>query len=385
MNAEPAFRTAIVPGVGALPADAWTACFPGEAEGWDYYRACGNDLAAAVFDDRGMVLGVPLFRMEYRLDTPLQGRAAAVAQRLGGAVPGLMRWGMLGVGSPLTERCHVAVRPGLSPQDRARALPALLALLEGEAARSGARLVVFKDVAGPDAGWLAPALGAHRYTAVASLPVAVLDLGGYDEAGYLASLSPATRKDLKRKLKSRARLRIEHRSGIDGIDGIAAEIDALYDSTRRNSQVRYGAFEDLPDGYFRNVARTQPDRTRFVLYWVGDRLAAFNLLLVQPDRVIDKFLGMAYPLAREHNLYAVSWMENVRFAMESRRPLLQVGQTAYASKLRFGSHLAPSTNFVHCRTGALNQIIRWTAPWLALDRWDPDLQAFRDRRPDHTP
>lgn len=382
MNAEPAFRTVLVPGVAALPAEAWTACFPGEAEGWEYYRACGNDLAAAVFDDRGLVLGAPLFRMEYRLDTPLQGRAAAVAQRLGEAVPGLMRWGMLGVGSPLTERCHVAVRPGLSPQDRARALSVLLALLEGEAARTGARLVVFKDVAEPDAGWLAPALGAHRYTAVGSLPVAVLDLDGQDAAGYLASLSAATRKDLKRKLKSRALVRVEHRSGIDGI---AAEIDALYDSTRRNSQLRYGEFEDLPPGYFQNVARMQPGSARFVLYWVGDRLAAFNLLLVQPDRVIDKFLGMAYPLAREHNLYAVSWMENVRFAMDSRRPLLQAGQTAYASKLRFGSHLAPSTNFVHCRTGVLNRIIRWAAPWLALDRWDPDLQAFRDRHPDHAP
>lgn len=379
MNADPAFRAAIVPGVGALPAQDWTACFPGEAEGWDYYRACGNDRAAAVFDDRGLVLGAPLFRMEYRLDTPLQGRAAAVAQRLGDAVPGLMRWGMLGVGSPLTERCHVAVRPGLSRQDRARALAALLALLEAEAARTGDRLVVFKDVAEPDAGWLAPALGAHRYTAVGSLPVAVLDLGGCDAAGYLASLSPATRKDLKRKLKSRTSVRIEHRSGIDGI---AAEIDALYESTRQNSQVRYGEFEDLPDGYFQNVARMQPGQTRFVLYWVGDRLAAFNLLLLQPDRVIDKFLGMAYPLAREHNLYAVSWMENVRFAMESHRPLLQVGQTAYASKLRFGSRLAPSTNFVQCRNGVLNRIIRGAAPWLALDRWDPDLRAFRSRRPD---
>lgn len=370
-------RAEIVPGVAALPEADWTAALPDEAEGWAYHRACGGDLAAAVFDERGMVLGVPLFRMEYRLDTPFQGRLAVLGRALAGAVPGLMRWGMLGVGSPLTERCHLAVRPNLTATERDRALSALLDLLDAEAARSGARLIVFKDVTGADAAWLSTALPARGFSTVGGLPVARLDLPAPDEDGYLATLSAATRKDIRRKLKSRGVLRIEHR---ERIDDIAPAIAALYDSTRRNSEVRYGEFEELPPDYFRAVADALPGRARFVLYWVGDQLAAFNLLLLQPDRVIDKFLGMAYPLAREHNLYAVSWMENVRFAVASGRPALQSGQTAYASKLRFGSRLVPSDNFVLCRNRLLNGLIHRVAPWLAFDRWDPDLKALRERR-----
>ena len=115
----------------------------------------------------------------------------------------------------------------------------------------------------------------------------------------------------------------------------------------------------------------------FQLYWVGDRLAAFNLLLVGADRVIDKFLGMAYPLAREHNLYVVSWMENVRFCREIGKPLLQTGQTAYASKLRMGSRLVPSAIYAKHTNGLLNRGLAAVAPWLALDRWDPDLREAR--------
>lgn len=371
----------IVPGIAALPADGWASGQPGEAEGWDYYRACGNDLAAAVFDERGLVLGLPLFRMEYRLDTPFQGRLAAVGRLLDCCFPRLMRWGMLGVGSPLAERCHLSVRPGLTPEERAGAVDAMLALLEEEAARSGALLIVFKDVSMPEADWLEPLLAGRRFTAVPGLPVALLDLAGLDEAGYLATLSAATRKDLRRKLKSRAAIRVEHR---DRIDDVADRIEALYDSTRTNSQLRYGEFEDLPKGYFRALTEAMPGQVEFVLYWVGEHLAAFNLLFVQQGRVIDKFLGMAYPLARDHNLYAVSWMENVRWAIGTGRTTLQTGQTAYAAKLRFGSALVPSTNYVRCRNRLLDRIIRLAAPWLAFDRWDPDLRFRRDREADRS-
>lgn len=373
MAEQSRFQARIVTGVAALPEKDWSAGQPGEAEGWAYYRACGNDLAVAVFDEDGFVLGAPLFRMEYRLDTPFQGRLAMVGRLLDRLFPRLMRWGMLGIGSPLTERCHVAVRPGLSPQDRVRAVQAMLDALDAEAARTGARLIVFKDVSSPESDWLAPLLDGQRFTAIAGLPVASLDLAGLDEVGYLARLSAATRKDLRRKLKSRAALRIEHR---ERIGDVAGEVAALYENTRRNSQLRYGEFEELPEDYFASVMAAMPGQARLVLYWVGDRLAAFNLLFVQPDRVIDKFLGMAYPLAREYNLYAVSWMENVRWTIGSGRSALQTGQTAYASKLRFGSALLPSANFVRCRSRLLNRIVRRAGPWLAFDRWDPDLRSL---------
>jgi hypothetical protein len=374
MVIDTGLRALVLSGIDRLPQAEWDACFPGEAEGWVYLKACGGPVAA-VMDADGLLLAAPLFEMEYRLDTPFQeGRAAAVARILSRLLPGLMVWRLLGVGSALTERCPVALRPGLSAERRLWAMMAFLDLLEREAARRRARLLAFKDVAAPEADWLSPLLAEAGYATINSLPVAALDLRGLgEEAAYLQRLSAGTRKDIRRKLKAAsAQLRIEHRAEAGDL---LPRIEALYESTRTQSSLHYGDFEELPAGYFRTVPAALGDRARFVLYWVGDRLAAFNLLLLGDDRVIDKFLGMEYPLARDHNIYAVSWMENVRFALRTGRHLLQSGQTAYASKLRFGSVLVPSAIHVHCRIGPLNGLLRRLAPWLAFDRWDPELRA----------
>ncbi|GGE77046.1 hypothetical protein GCM10011317_37640 [Niveispirillum cyanobacteriorum] len=139
--------------IGQLPAADWDAGRPGEAEGWAYYRACGGPVAV-VMDYDGLVLGAPLFEMEYRLDTPFQGRAGDIARRLAG----LMVWRLLGIGSALAERCHVAARPGLTPAQRKLALDALLALLDYARPRTldrqpvdvGAKLAGVLAFAAPD-------------------------------------------------------------------------------------------------------------------------------------------------------------------------------------------------------------------------------------------
>ena len=69
-------RARILPGIHALPREAWESCLPGEAESWAYHAACEAGAspelrigAAAVHDGQGLVAAVPLFRMSYRLDT----------------------------------------------------------------------------------------------------------------------------------------------------------------------------------------------------------------------------------------------------------------------------------------------------------------------------
>lgn len=374
MAAEGGLRAVLLPGIDDLPQQQWDACAPGKAEAWAYLKACGGRVAA-VLDDAGMVLVAPLFDMEYRLDTPFQdGRAATIASTLTRLLPGLMVWRMLGVGSALTEHCPIALRPDLTADVRAQALRLFHDLLENEARRQRARLIAFKDVAAPASDWLSPLLASVGYSKMTSLPVAVLDLkDAATPDAYLSRLSSATRKDIRRKLRGAAAVRIEHRTEAGEL---LPRIEQLYESTRNHSDLSYGAFEDLPAGYFHDIPAVLGPKARFILYWVGERLAAFNLLLLDDDRVIDKFLGMEYPLARDHNLYAISWMENVRFTLASGRRLLQSGQTAYASKLRFGSGLMACVNLVRARGFILNFLLRRATPYLGFDRWDPEL---RDR------
>jgi hypothetical protein len=373
--------------IGSVAAEAWDACFPGEAENHAYHAACDAAAAAGgggvrtgaawVEDDAGIVALAPVFSLNYRLDTPLQGRLRALGERVARLLPGLAVLKVLCVGSPYAERCHLGFAPRLSASQRLAAFDSLQRALAEGALAEGAHLVAWKDLCPSDAQAVGQALTREGFAGLGSLPIAVLDLPFADEAGYLATLSPATRKDIRRKLARAGDVRIEMRTSIAGIE---AEIAALYESTRARSGLDYGDLEVLPPGYFAAISQSLGERAVFALYWVGETLAAFNLLLVEQDRVIDKFLGMRYPLAREHNLYVVSWMANVRFCLAHGVARLQSGQTAYASKLRFGSRLEPSAIFFRHRQPVLNWALRRISHLIAFDRLDPDLRAYRTAR-----
>ncbi|HEY7646199.1 MAG TPA: GNAT family N-acetyltransferase [Hyphomicrobiales bacterium] len=371
----------IVSGVGALSRAEWSQCYPQDAEGWPYYQACemqgvpGVALAAVeVRDGAGLAAAAPIFQLSYRLDTPLQGRLRSLADMVARRLPSLTEWRMLGVGSPYADRCHVALRPGLTGAERDAALAALVRAVESEGESRNTAVIVYKDVMGAELAALEGVLGRSRYAQIRSLPVASLDLEGtQDVEAYIATLSSATRKDIRRKRKAAGGVRVERRQNIEDLAGT---IEALYEETRQHSQVHYGDFEALPPDYFRSVARCAGDQAQFMLYWVGDELAAFNLLLLGRETVIDKFLGMRYPLARLNNLYVLSWLENVRFCLETGRRWLQSGQTAYSAKLRLGSRLTASSIFARHRNPVINRLIRLAAPVAAFDRWDPDLRRL---------
>ena len=371
----------IASGIGALSQTEWSGCYPHEAEGWAYYRACemravpGVALAAVeVRDAAGLAAAAPLFQLSYRLDTPLQGRLRSLADAVSRRLPSLTEWRMLAVGSPYADRCHIALRPDLTDAQRDAALTALVRAVEAEGESRKAALIVYKDLLGEEFAALEGVLDRSRYNQIRSLPFASLDLQDTpDIERYIASLSAAMRKDIRRKLKAAGGVRVERRTNIEDL---ADKIEALYEETRQHSSVHYGDFEALPQDYFRSVAQCVGERAQFMLYWVGDELAAFDLLLLGRDTVIDKFLGMRYPLARDNNLYVVSWIENVRFCLETGRRWLQSGQTAYNSKLRLGSRLTASSIFARHRNPVINRLIRLAAPFAAFDRWDPDLRRL---------
>ena len=82
-------------------------------------------------------------------------------------------------------------------------------------------------------------------------------------------------------------------------------------------------------------------------------------------------------LAQAHNLYMVSWMENVRLCIERGVRELQTGQTAYALKLRLGSRLEASSIWLKHRNRVVNAVLPPIARMLAFDRLDPDLRRLR--------
>jgi hypothetical protein len=151
---------------------------------------------------------------------------------------------------------------------------------------------------------------------------------------------------------------------------------SLYAATRANRKASYGAFDELPRGYFRELMAVLGGGARLQLLWIADTLAAFNLFIVEGDRVLGKYLGMRYPLAREHSLYFANWMAMIRYCIENHYRELNVGQTSYALKVRLGCRLRRSWIYVKHTGLVRGPLFRLLAPYAAFDRIDPYLRQL---------
>jgi hypothetical protein len=362
-----------------IDAADWNRCFAGDPEAWAYYAAVEESALpgftwfyASVRRDEAVVLVVPGFVTEYRLDTTIQGGL----KRLLAPLAPLLRHSLACLGSPAADKCHLGLTPDLSEADREQAIKALLAGFDAFAKGRRIGFMAVKDLAEEDATPAVLEIFARAgYCRQPSLPNALLSLDGFaDEDSYLASLSRSTRKDIRRKLKGEGRVRIEWRSGAEALDMVET-ITALYDRQRARSGVDFEQFEQLTPAYFANVLTRLGDRALVALYWHEDQLAGFNLCLEGERLFIDKFIGLEDRLARELDLYAVSWMANVRRCLARGIPVLQTGQTAYRLKVRLGSRLMPNWLLFRHRWGLINRILHAAGPLLAADRWDQELEG----------
>ncbi len=88
-----------------------------------------------------------------------------------------------------------------------------------------------------------------------------------------------------------------------------------------------------------------------VLYFHEDRLFGFNFVIETPDRLIDKYIGMDYAVARDFNFYFNSWMVNVRLVHRERRAGLSERAGLLWAKLRLGCRLSPNGQYFRHRNG----------------------------------
>lgn len=388
MTDDRLFKTTLHPGVGAVERRDWDRLFPDDAEGWSYYAACeqapppGFRFHALTVEHRGKVIAAaPVFHVTYRLDTPLQGAWRPFGDWLSRTMPRLVSLPVMGLGSPLADRCHLGFDPSLSDAERVRAAKALLDGLDTYAGADGVPLLAIKDLAGPEAAVMHEPLLSEGYSRIAGLPVAVLDLPFKSYEEYIASLSANNRSTLRRKLKSAGNVRVEL---VRSIAGLEDKIFALYESTRANSRFDYGDFEQLSPEYFKLTMQGLGERGACILCWVDNELLAFKLLFIEKHRVIDKFFGMRYPAGRQHNLFFVSWMRAIQFCIEHGITTYQSGQTAYEQKVRLGSRLDNLWVYFRHRGRVSNRIFKTFAPFVAFDRMDPELALIRKRTP-HLP
>lgn len=363
--------------IGEIGEEAWNRCFPDEPESYAFYRAVEEAgppgfswRYLAIVEDGAFVALVPAFLTRYRLDTTVQGPLKRLASALTDAAPWLFTLDLASLGSPVSEICHLGFAPEVASGRQAELLGRILDGLEALAAEEGCGLMAVKDAPEGQIGLWRAVLGERRFQPMPGLPIGTLAVpaGGLD--GYLATLSRATRKDLRRKAKKRAGLRVERRSTIDDV---LERVSDLYEQTVAHSDL---TFEHLPPAYFSAVLRHLAPSARIVLYWAGDDLVAFNLVIETPSRLVDKYIGMHYPVVRELNLYFLSWLENVDYCSRKGIPVYQAGQGFYGPKVRLGCKLEPNWLFFRHRRAWINALLRAVARIVSLDRFDPEIAGL---------
>ena len=371
--------------ISEIPRADWDQLFHAEAEGWDYFHAIEQTVSPAFryaaigvytsSDCSELVAASPVFHIDYRLDTSLDARIKSITDWISKTFPSAFRLPVIGLGSPMTEECPIGFADHLSPTECDLALCQILAALNQSALDCGARVLALKDITDADAGMMNKTFSKAGFARMASLPVATLPLPYDSVDGYLAALPAKVRTDLRRKMRLAKHVTTEFR---DNIEDIHDELVALYQETRANRKASYEAFDEIPEGYFDQTLKNCRN-ARVMLCRVDGKIASFNLFLEEEDRIIGKFIGMRYDIARKHNLYFVNWMKMVSYCIENGKTELQTGQTTYQLKIRLGCVLKKSWVYFRHTNNVVNLVFRTAGPSMGLDKADPDLKVLGDK------
>lgn len=303
--------------------------------------------------------GAPLFVTDYDLLTTLEKDVLAAVR----ALPLRRVWGRLlkvsacFCGTTATEYAPLPAGPPEAFLD---------ALREEYASRQS--LLIIKDL--PLSSPLLPAADnaltqnlvnaarARGFWEVMGQALAYVPIDFSGEAEYLSRLSAARRKDMRRKLRQRERLAVSVLPLGDAAlcePGFLAEAYAMYMEVFRQSDIH---FDCLRRDYFAALFSSQALKGAVFLYRHEGELAAYNICLEHKGMLIDKYIGFKYPLARELNLYFISWMVNLEYARQQGHSMYIAGWTDPEVKASLGAKFTFTRHLVWVDNPVLRALLR---------------------------
>jgi predicted N-acyltransferase len=93
------------------------------------------------------------------------------------------------------------------------------------------------------------------------------------------------------------------------------------------------------------------------LYSLKDRLIGYNICFKYEGKFVDKYVGFEYPLARENNLFFVSWFNNLEYALAHRLSHYIAGYNSPEVKADLGAHFTTSRHAVYVRNPLLRKVL----------------------------
>jgi hypothetical protein len=233
------------------------------------------------------------------------------------------------------------------------------------------QLMVFKDLPAES-----PLLDAADNAGAAALLHACLEAGcllvegqalAYvpidfpDVETYMERLSASRRKNLRRKLRSLAKLEVRRiATGSEHFEAsaITDAYYALYEAVYAQSELH---FDRLTHSFLAHVLRDASAGGVVFEYRRAGELIGWNLCFEVDNKLVDKYIGLSYPEARECNLYFVSWVLNLEYAIERGLTHYVAGWTDPEVKARLGARFTFTRHAVYVRNPLLRLLARCVA------------------------
>ncbi|HAR44963.1 MAG: hypothetical protein A2X56_06675 [Nitrospirae bacterium GWC2_57_13] len=291
-----------------------------------------NLSSIVVLKDGAPVLFLPLFETRFDLSAFAEGWLKKSLKLAGRLIPSVFRPRVLGVGLVEGEWSEIGIDPQIDEGTLDAASTMALSALQTLAAELNSDVVVLYNF--NQYGGL-PGEAFKIFNKAHYRPSARLLINFSSMEEYLGRLSRAARKDLRRKMRVAAEVRIIRSRTISPfLDGIYK----LYLKTVERSPMALGAHNRL---FFEKICETIPG-AEYTLYFVREELVAFNLLVVKQQKMVDIYFCMDHELGRKYNLYVLSWLENIRTCVERKIPLYHAGQGTEKTKAHLGATFIPS-------------------------------------------
>jgi len=300
-----------------------------------------------VSKDEAPILLLPLFESRFDLSTFAEGWSKRSLRAAGRLVPSIFAPRILGVGLLVGEWSEIGIDPQIDAGTLEAAWKMALGALQALATELKSDITAFYNF--NHHGKL-PGEVFRSFNRVQCLPCARLPITFRSLEEYVSGLSRNTRKDLRRKLRVSHEVRVIRSRNISPFLG---RIDGLYRQTVERCPMALGVHNRL---FFEKVCERVPG-AEYTLYFVREELAAFNLLVVKKEAMVDKYFCMDYELGRKYNLYFLSWLENVRYCVEQGIPLYHAGQGAEKTKARLGAMSIPSLILFKHRRPAIDRFL----------------------------
>jgi hypothetical protein len=358
----------------------WRHAFASERKDWRFYEIVEDTIRGdynygylLIRRDGDIVAVQPYFMLDQDLLAGIGGIGRSLAQWLRRCFPRFMRARTLMLGCVAGE-AHLdgdAATHAATAQALADALP-------GIAHDLGASLIVLKEFPARYRGTL-QCFRDRGFARVPSMPMTKLDIGYVDFADYVSkALSPRTRGKLRRKLRDSDRADPPiTMTVVNDATPFVEDIYPLYLDVYERSTLK---FEKLTKEFFASLGQRMPDKVRFFLWRAGGQLIAFNLCMLQGDRIFSEYIGFDYGIAYDVNLYYRVFRDIVVWAMQNGCKQFASSSLNYDPKWHLRQSLDPIDLYVRHTSPIINAALKRALPLMEPTRYDKVLPNFPNYR-----